>query len=401
MTTDECTRPDHAAMARGLVEEMRRNGGLAPVDLDQFWADQAIAAADPFGQGIPQVPLGIGMHTECVFDELGVPMDLLRHEQDEAWRLGLHRAYNDRAERIVGRRLLPETPDDPCRRWPAVKGLHDIFEARQEWHNHSWWLMPSAGSEDELAALLDRVEDRLDGDLKGFLLPAEWEEEKGRLSALGIPPPLYRAQRGPVTFATSVFGVENLLFLIVDNSDLAGRFRDAILRAMLGLAEVLDAEAGFPPATSPRGFYFLDDNCCLLSPAMYEFFGYPILKGVFDVYAPGADDPRGQHSDSAMGHLLPILGRLDLRSVNFGPSLLVREIREHLPHAVIDGQLAPFTFSRNEEESIVLEFLRDFEQAREHRGLRFATAGSVNNGSRLTGLRLVMAAIQRFGRYDG
>jgi len=38
--------------------------------------------------------------------------------------------------------------------------------------------------------------------------------------------------------------------------------------------------------------------------------------------------------------------------------------------------------------------------ARESRGLVFTTAGSVNNGSRLTGMRLIMAAVQRFGRYD-
>ena len=31
--------------------------------------------------------------------------------------------------------------------------------------------------------------------------------------------------------------------------------------------------------------------------------------------------------------------------------------------------------------------------------LVFATAGSINNGSRLTGMRLIMAAIQRYGRY--
>jgi hypothetical protein len=28
------------------------------------------------------------------------------------------------------------------------------------------------------------------------------------------------------------------------------------------------------------------------------------------------------------------------------------------------------------------------------------TAGSINNGSRLTGMRLIMSAIQHFGRYD-
>ena len=58
-----------------------------------------------------------------------------------------------------------------------------------------------------------------------------------------------------------------------------------------------------------------------------------------------------------------------------------------------------FTFSRNEAATMAAEFLRDFEQAGEQRGLRFATAGSVNTGSRLTGMRLLMAAIQRHGRY--
>jgi uroporphyrinogen decarboxylase len=129
-------------------------------------------------------------------------------------------------------------------------------------------------------------------------------------------------------------------------------------------------------------------------------FGYPILKGIFERYSPAPGDARFQHSDSDMAHLLPVLGRLNLTKVNFGPNVLVDMIRKHLPNAVILGVLAPFTFSRNEEENIVAEFLRDFGMARESRGLKFETAGSINNGSRLTGLRLIMAAIQRFGRYD-
>ena len=108
---------------------------------------------------------------------------------------------------------------------------------------------------------------------------------------------------------------------------------------------------------------------------------------------------RGQHSDSPMDHHLPALGRLGLNSANFGPTVTVAEIRKHLPRAVIGGALAPFAYARNEEERIVLEFLRDFTMAREKRGLVFATAGSVDEGTRLTSVRLAMAAIQRYGRY--
>ena len=383
-----------------LLAETRRHGGLAPVDIQRFWADQEIARADPFGREIPQVPLGAVCNWECVFAELGIEEDHVRCRDDPAWAAAASRRYNDLSEKIVGRRLLSETPPDPTRQWPATKQLHDVFEAQNIWEGGkagSWWLQQSARTLDELRALLDRVDER---DIRRFILPDNWDDEKARLRALGVPPPLYRGQRGPCTFACSIFGAESTLLLCLDEPALAERFSRTILRVMLEIARVLDEEAGYTPQTAPRGFGFADDNCCLFSPPMYERFGLPILQGVFESYSPAPTDGRYQHSDSAMPHLLPLLGRLDLTGANFGPTVTVADIRRHLPHAVIDGQLAPFTFSRNDERNMVAEFLRDFAQTREARGLVFATAGSINNGSRLTGMRLLMAAIQRYGRYD-
>ncbi len=391
------------AVADDLLAEADAHDGLAPVDVERFWAEDAAAQADPFAPDCPQVALGLGGNMrECVFDELGIREDWHRWHHDGAWRAELNRSYNDKAERIVGRRLLDEAEPDASRQWRGVRGLHDVFEAPNVWHNESYWLQQATDSPDGLRALLDRVEGRLEN-LRAFVLPADWDEQKQRLGGLGVAPPRYRSQRGPVTFATSVFGAENLMFLILDEPELAVRFRDLILRAMLGIADVLDAEAGAmdpdSPAEGPRGFAFMDDNCALLSPAMYELFGYPVLESIFARFSPGPGDRRYQHSDSAMGHLLPLLGRLKLTGVNFGPTVPVQAIREHLPGAVIQGVLAPFTFSRNDRRGIVLECLRDCEQARPRRGLVFTTAGSVNNGSRLAGLRLIMATIQRHGRY--
>jgi uroporphyrinogen decarboxylase len=380
-----------------LVAAMKANGGLAPLDVERFWADQEVAVADPFGADIPQVPLGIMMSWECIPDELGIEDDPWRYLHDPVWAQQLNIAYNDLSERIVGKRLLCEDLPDPNLRYPKVKTLADIFEAKQIWNSGSWWLEQSANTVDELKALLDRVDER---NVRKFILPENWDEEKARLMAKGVRPSLYRHQRGPVTFAMSVFGVENLIFLIMDEPDLAARFRDTILRTMLEIARVLDEEAGYTPDTSPRGFSFADDNCALLTPEMYRFFGYPVLQSMFAQYSPEPQQRRFQHSDSSMGHLLPLLGELKLNGVNFGPTLTVSEIREHLPNAVIQGQLAPFTFSRNDEEKIVAEFIRDYQMAKDKRGLLFTTAGSINNGSRLTGMRLVMSAIQHFGRYD-
>lgn len=386
-----------------LLADTRANGGLAPLDVGAFWRDQDVAAAAPFGAGIPQVPLGAFCTWECIFDELGIEQDWWRFlYQDRAWALEISRRYNDISERILGRRLLSETPAQPELAWPDVKGLHEIFEAENVWEGGktgSWWLKQSAGTAAELAMLLDRVESRLEN-LRAFLLPENWEAEKKRLTGLGRKVPLYRGQRGPCTFACSIFGVENLLFLAYDDPDLYARFSDVLGRAILARARVLDEEAGLTPAAAQGNWGWADDNCCLFTPDMYERFAMPIHRAVFGMYAPEPAHRRYQHSDSDMAHLLPQLAELDLTGTNFGPTLTVAEIRRHCPHAVIDGQLAPFTYSRNEEANMVAEFLRDFDQAREARGLRFSTAGSVNNGSRLSGMRLLMAAIQRHGRYD-
>ena len=389
---------DQLRRAEELVAETRANGGLAPVDLQQFWSDQDRARRNVWADDCPQMPLGIGMSSECVWTELGVAADWHRLLHDGAFRADLNRRYNDVSERIVGRRLLSEAAPSGAPGWPEVKGLHDIFEARNVWHDWSYWLQQSASTPDELAALLDRVEARLE-DLRAFLLPPEWDERKAELLAAGSKPPRYRGQRGPITFACSVFGAENLIFLILDQPELAARFRDLMLRAILGRARILDEEAGFTPATAPRGWGWADDNCCLLNLEMYEFFGLPILKGVFDTYSPDPKDSRFQHSDSDMGHLLPAFAKVGLNGTNFGPNVMIDEIRAHLPDAVIQGQLAPFTFSRDEEANMVAETIRDFEYSRERKGVVFATAGSINDGSRLTGLRLIMAAIQRHCRY--
>jgi len=394
---------EHKRLIDDLLAETAANDGLAPADLDRFWTDQEIAVADPFGDHIPQVPLGAICNWECVFDELGETQDWQRYLYDDPeGALDLRKRYNDLAEPIVGRRLLDEEPQEPGPRWPEVKGLHDIFEAENVWEGGpagSWWLKQSAHDATELAALLGRVEQRLEN-LRDFLLPGNWDEEKARLVALGHKVPRYRGQRGPCTFACSIFGPENLLLLYYDDPGLFRRFSDVLGRAILGRAQVLDREAGYGDDDYPRGWSWADDNCCLFTPEMYEGFAMPIHATVFGYYAPDPGDWRYQHSDSDMAHLLPLMKELDFKGTNFGPTLTVSEIREYCPNAVIEGQLAPFTYSRNEEANMVAEFLRDYEQAREKRGLNFTTAGSINNGSRLTGMRLLMAAIQRYGRYD-
>ena len=390
----------HLSTAARFVDLVKAKG-MPPMDLPAFWAANAEARKSPFSRSHARIPLEIMLSDECVFDELGEAPDWRRLFHDPAYHASICRRYNDKAQHVIGIRPVQERlggDGDPAKL--PVKTLGDIFEGRNEWRDESWsyWLHQSANTPDELSALLDRVERRLER-LEDFLFPPDWERLKKEHLRAGRQMPLYRHQRGPVTFATSIYGVENTIFLIVDNPGLAARFRDVILRAILERARLMDREAGFSPDNAPRSWSWADDNCALLTPDMYREFAAPVVRGMFDTYAPGAGDRRYQHSDSNMEHLLPVLGTLGFTEVNFGPTLSVEAIRRHLPLAVIDGQLAPMTFCRNEEVNIVAELLRDFEMSREARGVVFSTAGSVNAGSRLSGMRLLMAAVQELCGY--
>ena len=230
-------------------------------------------------------------------------------------------------------------------------------------------------------------------DLRAFMLPDNWESEKKRVyETYGVKPSPVHHIRGPVTLACSLMGTTEFLYFLADEEELAERFSSDIADVIIRMAEIMDEEAGLT-GKDTHGFSFADDNCCLLSPAMYEKFGYPVLKKVFARFSPDPEDKRYQHSDSAMGHLLPILGRLDLNGVNFGPTVMVPEIRENLPHARIDGCIAPFAFMRNEREELIAETKRDIEAGFRYGGVNISTAGSINNGSSLESMRLIMEVI--------
>ena len=363
---------------------------MADFDIEQFWKDDELAHRDNCFYRGSQIALGIRMSDECVFAELGVegtPWAPIPREQ----RLEYNKRYNDLSEKIVGRRLLRETlpPEDAS--LPQVKRIGEVFGGEYIYHNDTEWLTQSCEEPEELEKILDRV-DKLD--MREFMLPPNWEQEKRRVyETYGIKPMPMRHMRGPVTLACSIFGSENLIFLGVDDPDLYRRFSETICRAQLEMSAVMDEEAGVT-ADSRRGFSFADDNCCLLTEKLYRDFGLPVLREIFAKYSPDPGDMRYQHSDSAMAHIIPALGELDLNGVNFGPTVMVPEIRKYLPHARIDGVIAPFTFMRNELDQLRKEVLRDIEYGFEYGGVNITTAGSINNGSLLSSMRFIMELLQ-------
>ncbi len=305
-------------------------------------------------------------------------------------RRDLNRRYNDKAEKIVGKRLLREEFLPEEAHLPYVKRIGEVFGGEYIMHNATEWLKEGIADAEALEKKLDEVEKM---DLRAFMLPPNWEQEKKRVyETWGLKPSPVHHIRGPVTLACSLMGTTEFLYFLADEEELAERFSNDIADVIIKMAEIMDEEAGLS-GKATHGFSFADDNCCLLSPAMYEMFGYPVLKKVFARFSPDPEDKRYQHSDSAMEHLLPILGRLDLNGVNFGPTVMAPAIRKYMPKARIDGCIAPFTFMNNDREGLIKETLRDIKAGFECGGVNISTAGSINNGSSLESMRLIMEVI--------
>ena len=376
------------------------------LDIEQFWRDEDEAHKENcFSKEAAQVALGIRMSDECVFAELG--------EEGQPWgytdpqrRYDLNCRYNEKARKIVGRALLAENKptEAPKVTIPAYRQIGEVFGGVYEFDGNTTWLRGTLSDEDALAKKLGEVEALIaDPDaFRAFVLPADWDERCRQVyETYGRRPGQFMGVRGPVTLATSVYGTENLLFLYYDNEALFRRFSDAVAGVLHAYISLFIAESGRSGSSFHHGFSFYDDDSNLMTPEMYRAFGYPILKSIFERVAPNPGDNRFQHSDSAMGHLIPLLADFNLTGCNFGPTVTVEEIRRQMPHTRIDGQLAPFTFMRNNEDDIIAEVKRDCEAIKSlgARGLNLATAGSINNGSLLTSMRVVMAAIQTYGRY--
>jgi len=51
---------EHARKVDDLLSRTRANNGLAPVDFERFWEDQADAAANPFGRSTISRACGCG-----------------------------------------------------------------------------------------------------------------------------------------------------------------------------------------------------------------------------------------------------------------------------------------------------------------------------------------------------
>ncbi len=283
-----------------------------PVALDAlaFWAENDLCTNRPFRTDKPRAPLALPVDDHWLLEEMRVP-STVRYYGDPEYRATVNRQCNDRCQAAIGLRPFAETVQPK----PILR-IEEVFGARFELtEGGTPWLEPGVETIEDLRALCSRIE-RLDDkalrDLMfsngGTILPEPAEAD-------GTRPVRRPGSRGPATIGTSVCGTMNLMYWLIDRPVDVGRFYELLGDVLVRYQRIVECERN----ATFRGYGWLDDNCCLFSPDLYEQFCYPVMKKVFETFAPAPQDSRRQHSDSEMRHLLPILARLNFHAVNLGP----------------------------------------------------------------------------------
>lgn len=360
------------------------------IDMKAFWEENN-RCMEKFSTNKSRVPLHFWLDDHFIFEEAHIP-STLKYYKDEEYRLEIHRYYNDRFEKLLGRRYYDESPA------PRINPVRFEVTMGSRWQlteGGTPWLESDVKDIEDVKHLIDRMSEL---DLRKEVLPEGWHEEKERfetetgkkirLGSLG--------SRGPCTMATSILGTENTCIFIMEAPEIMDEFFKLLCTRLIEYNWLLKKETG---EMSIGGYWLTDDNSYLFPPAQYERFCAPFLDRLFKEFAPDPKHTRFQHSDSSMGHLMGILNDLGVNDVNFGPSIHPLEIRKAMPKAYIQGQIPPFTLRNGTPEEIIDTVRRDIESVGQDGGLMECPAGSVAAGTPLENLRIYMWAVQTYGRY--
>jgi len=359
-------------------------------DVREFWIENDLSRDRPFRTDKPRAPIEISIDDHWLLEEMAVP-STVQYFSDAEYRAETNRRCNDRLEESLGRRFFSESVDPP-----AILRIEEVMGSeRHVVEGGTPWLEAGYQSIDELESGIKQIGQWSDGDLKNKIFSSG-----GKISSVcpnedGSKPTRRAGSRGPATQATSIVGTMNCLYWVMDYPEIMGSFFELLGDIIIRYHQIVSDEAG----VGYNGYYWLDDNCALYSPDLYQEFCYPALKRVTEFFAPALGDYRYQHSDSEMRHLLPILSRVGFHGVNFGPTLPASLIREHMPNAVIHGEVAPNTLRDRGFEAVEAEVMRDFNAVGKDGGLVVTTCGSVSAGTSIESIRGFMWAVQEHCRY--
>jgi uroporphyrinogen decarboxylase len=360
------------------------------LDLAAYWAENERCYT--FSAEKPRCPASFSPDDHWLFEFLEVE-STLRYYQDKETRDGLHRQANQLLIEYVGHPYFEEDTFQA-----APKRIENLFGCEFAYHEGGTpWLMPVVADESDesariFSALLDQAEAT---DMAAWALPEDYCAEWAQRQREGRPlPVLGTGSRGPATIMTSILKPETFFYWSADRPELLRRFSELLAEKMVEFNRVLRAFSG---CTAP-GWWITDDNSALFNVRLYREYCYPVLERVLSELAPPPAN-RNQHSDSAMGHLMPLQYALGIRDVNYGPTVDAGLIREKMPEAWIRGQLPPMLLRDGAPDEIRARVVEDFRKAGASGGLEVTTAGSLAAGTGLGRMRWFMKIVQEDCRY--
>lgn len=360
------------------------------LDYKQFWEENE-KCFQPFTTKKPRVPVKLPFDDHFLLEDMQVE-STMRYFQDREYRLEMNRLCNDKMEKAIGIRHFHEKEDMVLQpnRFEVIMGAHWEFS-----EGGTPWLESTVEDIEDVKKLIARAE-KLDMYKEAF--PEGWFEEKERVEKqTGIKLDYgERGHRGPCTMATSILGTENTCIFIMDEPDVMNAFYEVLSEKMVEYHKALLKATN---SELKPGYWITDDNSYLFPPAAYEELCSQFLKRVFEEFAPAENDYRYQHSDSPMGHLMPILYDLGVNNTNFGPTIHPLEIRKAMPKAVIHGQMPPFVLRNGTPEEIIEIVKRDIDAVGGDGGLVETTAGSLAAGTPYENIQAYLWAVNEYGRY--
>jgi uroporphyrinogen decarboxylase len=360
-------------------------------DLAGFWKENEVSSDKPFRTDKPRAPISLPLDDHWLLEEMAVP-NSVRYFDDAEYRAQVNRACNDRCEEVLGRRFFSETVD-----LPRILRIEEVMGSeRRLVEGGTPWLEPGVSTIEEMRDRLTEIERWSDRDLRDVIFSTGGQVTKTAPNSDGSTPQTITGSRGPATQATSILGTMNSLYWLIDYPVDMGRFFEVLGDIIIRYHNVLERET----CVVYQGYYWLDDNCALYSPELYEEFCFPVVQQVLSAFAPGQNDYRYHHSDSEMRHLLPVMSRYNFKAVNLGPLIPASLIRQNMPHTVIHGEVAPNTLRDKGLEAIVAEVQRDFAAVGGDGGLVVTTCGSISAGTSLESIRGLMWAVQEYCRYE-
>ncbi len=311
--------------------------------------------------------------------------DTKRYYIDLEYRHASEKEFNNLAEQEIGIRPFNEN------KLIYMKGALEVRlgAKRVVDSGETAWIHPTVHSREELSEWIETYEKT---DLRNNAVPETWANEGDLFTdKTGIPVTYLPSTTGPVTMAAAIVGTTELCMWCMDDPGLMKSFFTVLCQKQIEFIEGNQLREN--GEIFRTGIGINDDSCCLFSPLMYEQFIAPYLEKLFSVFAPDPEGKRRQHSDSAMGHLMPILREFGVNEVNLGPSIHPAEIREAMPDAMIHGQMPPMTLRNGTEDEIRAVVQRDFD-ALGYDKFAESTSGVMSAGTSWENIRLYMKAVE-------